>query len=150
MLKLFEKPFPRGAIFKSRNQILFFGIDLVWRTPLEFMLLSSFPNKIRTTSSLALACIMPLDQGSSPTNGGGSVTRYYHNSVTGNCETFSFRGAGGNANNFETLDQCESYCKQRKAFLTIHALLVLKNFVLLYKALKKVSLDQFLKIIIDF
>lgn len=62
-------------------------------------------------TNLALACIAPRDSGSRPTSGGGSITRYYHNSVTGSCDSFNYYGEGGNANNFESLDQCNSYCK---------------------------------------
>lgn len=64
-----------------------------------------------TASSFsALACIQQQDSGAG-TGGSGFSTRYFFNSVTENCETFTFYGSGGNANNFESLEQCESYCK---------------------------------------
>ncbi len=62
-----------------------------------------------------IACIQGQDEGTTPINGGGSVTRYYHNPITGNCETFQYQGGGGNANNFESQEQCESYCKTCKS-----------------------------------
>ncbi|KFD53227.1 hypothetical protein M513_05937 [Trichuris suis] len=58
--------------------------------------------------SRALACIMPRDEGvlvEIPTD------RWYYNSMTATCEMFSYRGRNGNANNFVTKSQCESYCK---------------------------------------
>ncbi|KRY36965.1 Uncharacterized protein T01_426 [Trichinella spiralis] len=58
--------------------------------------------------SRALACIMPRDEGVFT---GITVDRWYYNSMTSSCDLFSYRGGGGNANNFETKSQCESYCK---------------------------------------
>ncbi|KRZ97395.1 Uncharacterized protein T08_11310 [Trichinella sp. T8] len=55
-----------------------------------------------------LACIMPRDEGVFT---GITVDRWYYNSMTSSCDLFSYRGGGGNANNFETKSQCESYCK---------------------------------------
>lgn len=52
---------------------------------------------------------MPSDQGRFE---GGILpsTRYFFNSVSGRCEPFIYRGTGGNANNFLTEAQCQSYC----------------------------------------
>ncbi len=36
--------------------------------------------------------------------------RWYHNAETGRCERFVWGGCGGNANNFETLAECERAC----------------------------------------
>lgn len=70
---------------------------------------------------LAFACTLQADSGSIPTvAGGGNIRRYYYNSITGNCEQFSYAGTGGNANNFETKDFCESYCKTGKAQQSYH------------------------------
>jgi hypothetical protein len=52
---------------------------------------------------------MARDTGSG-SSGFGFSTRYYFNPITSQCETFSYAGSGGNANNFESLDQCQSYC----------------------------------------
>ncbi|ULT97722.1 hypothetical protein L3Y34_005506 [Caenorhabditis briggsae] len=43
----------------------------------------------------------------------GSVPRWYFNSVMGSCQQFLFDPTGSEVspNNFETLDHCESYCK---------------------------------------
>lgn len=38
--------------------------------------------------------------------------RYYYNSAQKACLTFFYRGSQGNANNFYSLSQCESYCMQ--------------------------------------
>lgn len=61
------------------------------------------------TLLLALACVMPKEEGTY--SGALGQSKYYYNSATNNCEQFTFNGAGGNANNFENKDQCESYCK---------------------------------------
>ncbi|XP_070378510.1 papilin-like isoform X2 [Dermacentor albipictus] len=38
------------------------------------------------------------------------VPRYYYNTTTDTCEVFIYGGCKGNANNFETLTQCETRC----------------------------------------
>lgn len=90
----------------SRNQ------DFLWGAKNErmksFFIIGSF-NKLDV--SLGIACIQGQDEGTTSQAGTGSVTRYFHNPITGNCETFQYRGSGGNANNFESREQCESYCK---------------------------------------
>jgi hypothetical protein len=55
-------------------------------------------------------------EGSFPGTGGGTVQRYYHDPITNECKLFSYRGTGGNANNFETKEHCESYCLQCMLF----------------------------------
>lgn len=52
---------------------------------------------------------MPKEEGVS--SGGVPGRKFYYNSASNECEMFLFNGAGGNANNFETKQQCESYCK---------------------------------------
>uniref|UniRef100_A0A915CN95 Papilin n=1 Tax=Ditylenchus dipsaci TaxID=166011 RepID=A0A915CN95_9BILA len=39
-----------------------------------------------------------------------AVSRYYFDSTTGSCRAFQFSQCGGNANNFDTLEQCEGFC----------------------------------------
>lgn len=51
---------------------------------------------------------MPKEEGD---YSGTTQPRYYYNSATNNCEQFNFNGNKGNANNFNSLEQCESYCK---------------------------------------
>ena len=36
--------------------------------------------------------------------------RYFYNATGGVCSTFYYIGEGGNANNFETEDQCNRVC----------------------------------------
>lgn len=36
--------------------------------------------------------------------------RFFFNVDTGRCELFEYGGCGGNANNFETLEDCEETC----------------------------------------
>lgn len=68
----------------------------------------------------ALACIMPKEEGRS--TGALPLNKFYYNSATNECETLSFNGAGGNANNFDTKQQCESYCKTSE-----HVIVFFKN-----------------------
>ena len=42
-----------------------------------------------------------------------AFTRYYYNTSTGNCESFIWGGCGGNANNFNTLDECKKACMRK-------------------------------------
>lgn len=60
----------------------------------------------------ALACIMPKEEG--VFSGGATQPKFWYNSATNNCEQLFYNGAGGNANNFESRAQCESYCKTGK------------------------------------
>jgi hypothetical protein len=58
----------------------------------------------------AYACTLGSDAGQTPASGGGTYTRYYHDPISDECKAFMYRGSGGNANNFETKEHCESYC----------------------------------------
>lgn len=40
-----------------------------------------------------------------------NVTRYYYDINTSSCKSFSYSGCYGNANNFESLDECERRCQ---------------------------------------
>ena len=37
--------------------------------------------------------------------------RWFYDALTAQCRQFDYRGAGGSPNNFETVYQCENYCK---------------------------------------
>ncbi|KAL6722916.1 hypothetical protein Aduo_017984 [Ancylostoma duodenale] len=39
-----------------------------------------------------------------------AITRYYFDVTTGSCRSFQFSQCGGNANNFNTLEECEGFC----------------------------------------
>jgi hypothetical protein len=49
---------------------------------------------------------MPVEGG--PCN--AAFERFFFNSVTLACEPFSYGGCGGNQNNFESLEECETTC----------------------------------------
>ncbi|VDN03849.1 unnamed protein product [Thelazia callipaeda] len=38
------------------------------------------------------------------------VTRYYFDTKTGTCRLFNYSGCNGNDNNFESMEQCQSFC----------------------------------------
>lgn len=44
--------------------------------------------------------------------------RYFYNKKTKSCEGFIYGGCGGNANNFDSLDSCNSKCIQRGQLYT--------------------------------
>ncbi|EGT50209.1 hypothetical protein CAEBREN_03914 [Caenorhabditis brenneri] len=62
--------------------------------------------------SRAFACIQPPNEGYTPPGGGTTLNHWYHDPITGECRELKYQGYGGNANNFQTKDHCESYCKQ--------------------------------------
>ncbi|CAD5230984.1 unnamed protein product [Bursaphelenchus xylophilus] len=51
-------------------------------------------------------CNLPLAVGTCT----APVTRYYYDSVSGQCKTFKFSGCNGNANNFQSLASCQATC----------------------------------------
>lgn len=52
------------------------------------------------------ACALPEDSGPCE----AAITRYWHDSDTGVCRSFIYGGCEGNANNFESLEDCQSAC----------------------------------------
>nr|P86862.1 RecName: Full=KappaPI-actitoxin-Ael3a; Short=KappaPI-AITX-Ael3a; AltName: Full=Kunitz-type serine protease inhibitor APEKTx1 [Anthopleura elegantissima] len=51
-------------------------------------------------------CLLPKKQGFCRAR----FPRFYYNSSTRRCEMFYYGGCGGNANNFNTLEECEKVC----------------------------------------
>ncbi len=51
-------------------------------------------------------CSLPAEGGDCD----GAIPRFFHNSATGVCESFVYGGCGGNENNFETFEACETAC----------------------------------------
>ncbi|PIO12222.1 hypothetical protein AB205_0123190, partial [Aquarana catesbeiana] len=51
-------------------------------------------------------CEQPLDPGKCKKH----MQHYYYDQKTGTCETFIYRGCGGNNNNFATKGDCEAFC----------------------------------------
>ena len=51
-------------------------------------------------------CTLPAEAGPCE----AVVPRFYFNASTGQCESFSYGGCEGNANNFETIEACETTC----------------------------------------
>uniref|UniRef100_A0A8C5WZ19 BPTI/Kunitz inhibitor domain-containing protein n=1 Tax=Laticauda laticaudata TaxID=8630 RepID=A0A8C5WZ19_LATLA len=41
----------------------------------------------------------------------GKIPRYYYDAFNKRCRLFTYSGCGGNANNFQTFDQCNKECK---------------------------------------
>jgi len=39
------------------------------------------------------------------------VTKYFYNNTEDTCQLFGWGGCGGNANKFDSVDECESFCK---------------------------------------
>jgi len=51
-------------------------------------------------------CMLPRDSG--PCR--GSFTKYFYDYRTRRCRIFTYGGCEGNANNFDTADQCRQMC----------------------------------------
>lgn len=43
-----------------------------------------------------------------------AILRYFYNTTSGKCEQFVYGGCAGNANNFNTLDECHKECINRQ------------------------------------
>jgi len=54
------------------------------------------------------ACFQEKDAGT----GSESLTRYYFNEPKCECKDFTYKGEGGSANNFETLEACQALCTE--------------------------------------
>ncbi|CAD5229660.1 unnamed protein product [Bursaphelenchus okinawaensis] len=56
-------------------------------------------------------CNQPRDSGRQcAASGIPAMTRYYFDQTTGSCRAFQYSQCGGNANNFDSLEQCEGFC----------------------------------------
>ncbi|KAK0404271.1 hypothetical protein QR680_017376 [Steinernema hermaphroditum] len=55
-------------------------------------------------------CLLSWNAGTSCPSTRPSVRRFYFDGATGSCRSFQFSQCGGNANNFETVEQCEGFC----------------------------------------
>ncbi|RWS20793.1 hypothetical protein B4U80_08130 [Leptotrombidium deliense] len=54
-------------------------------------------------------CVLPKDVGDCR----GSFKKYYFNASSKQCQQFIFGGCNGNANNFESVNECEQKCNQK-------------------------------------
>merc|ERR1719461_1228445 len=57
-------------------------------------------------------CELPMEIGPCE----AAMNRYYHNVDTGECELFLYGGCDGNANNFETVRECNEQCQVDAGF----------------------------------
>lgn len=55
---------------------------------------------------LAGACLLQVDEGPCK----GEIERYYYNTITQKCEVFYYGGCQGNANNFNSYQECQKTC----------------------------------------
>ncbi|ETN70696.1 Kunitz/Bovine pancreatic trypsin inhibitor domain protein [Necator americanus] len=55
-------------------------------------------------------CSLPRNAGVVCASTRSAITRYYFDVTTGSCRSFQFSQCGGNANNFNTLEECEGFC----------------------------------------
>ncbi|KAL8614580.1 hypothetical protein ACOMHN_060046 [Nucella lapillus] len=58
-------------------------------------------------------CVLPKHKGScvNPRFESRRYTKFYYNTATGKCEQFDYNGCIGNANNFDTLGECQEVCE---------------------------------------
>ncbi|XP_042540454.1 tissue factor pathway inhibitor 2 [Dipodomys spectabilis] len=75
---------------------------------LELLLMEVAPglNAGAPTGNNANICLLPPDEGICR----ALLLRYYYNRHSQTCQTFSYGGCYGNANNFYTLEECEDAC----------------------------------------
>lgn len=66
-----------------------------------------FPTLIILTIFVATICQQTPNQG---TQCGVQLQRYYFNSATRQCSTFTYFGCAGNENNFATVTECNNFC----------------------------------------
>ena len=81
--------------------------------PFEWGCCDGNANNFATLAECESACPPAGDLCTLPRDGGpcdGVCPRYFFNDVTGQCEEFAYGCCGGNANNFETLPECENAC----------------------------------------
>ncbi|MEQ2230357.1 hypothetical protein ILYODFUR_028450 [Ilyodon furcidens] len=52
------------------------------------------------------SCLVPVDEGPCK----GNVERYYYSTLTQKCEVFTYGGCRGNANNFNSYQECRKTC----------------------------------------
>ncbi|CAG7733733.1 unnamed protein product, partial [Allacma fusca] len=58
-------------------------------------------------------CLLPPSSGTcdpSSVNGTGIQTKFYYSAINFNCAEFPYSDCGGNANNFDTREECMSEC----------------------------------------
>jgi hypothetical protein len=62
-----------------------------------------------------------------------NVTRYYYDFKSSTCKKFIYSGCFGNANNFETVEECENRCQIPLLFGKImNNLKNIKNYMLIF------------------
>ncbi|KAL4629891.1 tissue factor pathway inhibitor 2 [Arapaima gigas] len=84
------------AQLSRRDQLLgkfFVSLFRVMCSPLFFVI-------------VIIVCLQQPDEG--PCD--GSFNRYYYNTITQNCEEFTYGGCHGNSNNFKSFEECQKTC----------------------------------------
>eukprot|EP00118_Oscarella_pearsei_P024673 m.306566 g.306566 ORF g.306566 m.306566 type:complete len:1681 (+) comp41359_c0_seq1:127-5169(+) len=94
--------------FKSMAdcQIFCLGADLTTVEPTTMLPLSPTLGIFETEIPPDELCILPMAVGPCK----ALIPRYYFNFDVKRCERFNYGGCDGNANNFETLAECQSLC----------------------------------------
>lgn len=59
-----------------------------------------------SASGYGSVCLLPKDPGPCE----ALISRYYYNQYSGRCEHFYYGGCEGNANNFESKQECQTAC----------------------------------------
>ncbi|CAL7945196.1 unnamed protein product [Xylocopa violacea] len=60
----------------------------------------------QASAEIAPQCLLPLARGACRSY----IQRYGFNPETNKCELFIYGGCGGNANHFDTLEECQKTC----------------------------------------
>ena len=60
----------------------------------------------------SVGCGLPLNTGDCGRVNVSTMTRYFFNASSAECEVFEYEGCDANGNNFETLQECQNTCSE--------------------------------------
>ena len=60
----------------------------------------------------SVGCGLPVTGKCAPSVNASSLTRYFFNASSSECEAFEFEGCDINGNNFENLQECQNLCSE--------------------------------------
>ena len=77
----------------------------------------SIPEPVQAYGGYTERCNLPVRVGSCD----AAIPSYFFNVETQSCQNFTYGGCFGNANRFQTLEECERACKESQQDNTFHS-----------------------------